>query len=528
MTETNLPAPPAGPGGQGRARTVPLIVGLLLALLGLPLLIGGVGLGWALATQADDDGFFSTPSARFTTSTVALTSDVLQFGEAGADDRWANLNLATVRLRVTAGVGSEAFVGIAPTEDVRRYLGSTSYDEVKGIDTDPFGYSLIRRGTPGQLGDPPTKEAFWSASVSGQGTTELLWEIQPGSYTAVVMNADGTPGVDVDLVAAGRAGLLGPLALGLFLAGAVVILGSGLLIVYGARPTVGMSATGTAATRTAPIDMPATNMTATNMVPIDTAAANMAATGAAATPAALTARPPDSPVTIIGRQDPNLSRGLWLIKWFLVLPHWILLAVLWAVFAVLTVVAFFAILITGRYPRGIFDLNVGILRWNWRMQFYATAALGTDRYPPFMLGSADYPADLTIAYPQQLSRGLVLVKSWLLALPHLLILAVLVGTWRWDVGVADRSSLSIGGLVGALTLAAGLMLLFTGRYPASLFDLLMGLNRWVYRVIAYVALMTDSYPPFRLDQGPTEQSESSPAAPYGGTAAPESDGTVNR
>jgi hypothetical protein len=162
-------------------------------------------------------------------------------------------------------------------------------------------------------------------------------------------------------------------------------------------------------------------------------------------------------------------------------------------------VAFFAILVTGRYPRGLFDLNVGILRWTWRVQFYATAAIGTDRYPPFTLDHTDYPADLDIAYPERLSRGLVLVKSWLLALPHLIVLGVLAGTWHF--GDTDGFQFAVGGLIGSLTLAAGLLLLFTGRYPAPLFDLLVGLNRWVYRVTAYVALMTDTYPPFRLDQG---------------------------
>ena len=180
-----------------------------------------------------------------------------------------------------------------------------------------------------------------------------------------------------------------------------------------------------------------------------------------------------------------------------------MLALLWLVFVVLTVVAFFAILVAGRYPRGLFDLNVGILRWTWRVQFYATAAIGTDRYPPFTLDHTDYPADLDIGYPERLSRGLVLVKSWLLALPHLIVLGVLAGTWQF--GDAHGFQFAVGGLIGALTLAAGLHLLFIGRYPASLFDLLVGLNRWVYRVTAYVALMTDTYRPSRLDQGPADR-----------------------
>jgi hypothetical protein len=211
------------------------------------------------------------------------------------------------------------------------------------------------------------------------------------------------------------------------------------------------------------------------------------------------------PLELTGELAPQLSRGLWLVKWLLAIPHFIVLFFLWIAFAVVCVIAFFAILFTGRYPRGLFDFNAGVLRWTWRVGFYSYSALGTDAYPPFTLKDApDYPARLSVEYPESLSRGLVLVKWWLLALPHYLVVAVFVGgasaawagggAWMWNSG----------GLVGLLVLFAGVVLLFTGRYPKPLYDFVLGMNRWVFRVAAYSSLMTDVYPPFRLDMGGDE------------------------
>jgi hypothetical protein len=132
---------------------------------------------------------------------------------------------------------------------------------------------------------------------------------------------------------------------------------------------------------------------------------------------------------------------------------------------------------------------------------------GTDRYPPFTLAEVpDYPARLDITYPEHLSRGLALVKSWLLAIPHYLIAGFFIGgagsmVWR----TSETTQISMGGgLVALLVLFAAVALLFRGTYPQGIFDAVLGINRWAIRVAAYAALMTDTYPPFRLDQGGSE------------------------
>jgi hypothetical protein len=214
------------------------------------------------------------------------------------------------------------------------------------------------------------------------------------------------------------------------------------------------------------------------------------------------------PIRIEGRLDDPLSRWRWLVKWLLALPHYVVLLFLWLAFIVMSIVAFFAILFTGCYPRGIFDFNVGVLRWTWRVSFYSYNALGTDRYPPFTLGPApDYPATLEVDYPERLSRGLVLVKWWLLAIPQYLILAAFAG------------GATSGGLVALLVCIAGVALLFNRTYPRGIYDFVMGMNRWGFRVVAYAALMTDKYPPFRLDMGGSEPDTPPGQAPHSAPVA---------
>ena len=224
------------------------------------------------------------------------------------------------------------------------------------------------------------------------------------------------------------------------------------------------------------------------------------------------ATPEGYPVRLDGWIDSELGRWQWLVKWFLAVPHLLVLALLWTATAALTVVAWFAILMTGSYPRGIFDFNVGVLRWTWRVQFYAFNVLGTDRYPPFSLeADPGYPAHLAVDYPAAMSRTLVLVK-WLLAVPHLDIVVLIAGV-PFSSWVDERwAAIGGGGLLGLLTLVAMVILLLSGRYPPTVFGLVMGLNRWVYRVLAYVLLMSDEYPPFRLDSGGTDP-ESVPVTP---------------
>ncbi|MQS09271.1 DUF4389 domain-containing protein [Streptomyces alkaliphilus] len=234
--------------------------------------------------------------------------------------------------------------------------------------------------------------------------------------------------------------------------------------------------------------------------------------------------PPAFPVRVEADPDEPLSRWLWLVKWLLLIPHYFLLAFLWTAFVVVTVIAFFAILFTARYPRPLFDFNLGVLRWTWRVAYYTTGAFATDRYPPFSLGvRPEYPARLTIEFPEQLSRGLVLVKWWLLAIPHYLVVGILTAP------PSGGEQFSPPGLITLLAFFAIIAVTFTAVYPRGLFDLMIGLNRWVLRVAAYVALMTDAHPPYRLDQGPREPGPEEPTTlPGPGNEMGEASGVTDR
>ncbi|MCX6498763.1 MAG: DUF4389 domain-containing protein [Arthrobacter sp.] len=495
-----------------------LVLGTLAGLLGLGLLAGAGFTGWANYQQRDG-GFFTTPSERYTVDSYALTSPrlnvMIEAGPSGVDP--AALAGSVLLRGSAADSAQQIFIGIAPQADAATYLSGVKHSELTEVRFSPFRvqYRDVAGTKPPAR---PADQSFWAASATGAGTQELKWDLRSGNWAVVIMNADASSPVSVDLRGGARSELLWPVFLGLLIGGIVLLAVGVPLIVAGAaglgrggppqgpgqQPQPGQAYAG------APGATPYGGVPAPGQ-PVAKAPYAAGSVAAAAPPGGYV-----YPARLSGYLDPHLSRWLWLVKWFLAIPHFIVLFFLWFAFVVTTIVAGFAILFTGRYPRSLFNFNVGVIRWSWRVAFYSYSALGTDQYPPFTLARTGYPADFDVDYPEKLSHGLVLVKSWLLAIPHLLIVGILTGTmrgWSGDGYRADgqwvQQNAGIS-LIGLLVLIAGVILLFTGQYWRGLFDLLLGLNRWIYRVITYVALMRDEYPPFHLDMGPTDPGDLQP------------------
>jgi len=430
-------------------RVVALIFGSLILLVGIALAIGGGTIIGVDRAFTDADGFLTAPPAELERDTYAIVGDLLLEG----DWIWWWRHPTEARVRMT---GDRAvFLGIGPRADVDAYLSDVPHAEIAEIDFDEYRSDRVwatdyRDVVGSSEPSPPTDQTFWEASVGGEGSQTLRWTIEPGDWTLVVMNANGGRGIAVDGAIGVEAPWLLGVGIGVLVAG-IVLVAIGLVLVLlvarGARTTL-------------PEGEPAPE------------------------PAA-----GEYPVTVTAELDESLSPALWLVKWFLLIPHFVVLPFLWVGFAASWLLSLFAILFTGRYPRGLFDYNVGVMRWSWRVAFYGYEALGTDRYPPFSLQPGGYPADLDVAYPDRLSPGLALVKWWLLAIPHYVVVGIFqggAGFYQW-------------GLILILTMFAAVALLFTGRYPKDIFRFVVGMNRWTLRLWAYVALMTDAYPPFRLD-----------------------------
>ena len=184
----------------------------------------------------------------------------------------------------------------------------------------------------------------------------------------------------------------------------------------------------------------------------------------------------------------RLTRWLIFFRGPFIIPHSFVLSFLFMALNVVTFVAWWAILFTGRYPEGMRSFAMSVMRWSARVQVYSMGL--RDEYPPF--GDGPYPMTFAQQRPSRQSRLLLFARPFML-IPHYICLMV--------VGLA----------ASVVALAAWIAVLFTGRMPRGMFTFITGTLRWIFRVALYQLMLTDANPPFSLDNGTPVVDTSAPA-----------------
>ena len=223
------------PVTMGAKRILLLVFGSLLALVGLAAAIGGATALIAYGAGRDSDGYFTTSTQRFVTKARALVSEEVDLGSEGDAAGPVSLgDLANVRVRAEAVGGRAIFVGIGPRSQVAAYLEGVAYDEVTNVDYGPFRVTYVAH--PGlRIPAPPAQQDFWAARASGTGRQTLTWDLQGGSWSLVVMNADAAPVVAANLQLGVKIKILLGLGIGLLVGGLIVLAIGVTMIVFGAR-----------------------------------------------------------------------------------------------------------------------------------------------------------------------------------------------------------------------------------------------------------------------------------------------------
>lgn len=431
-------------------RIVLLVLGILLALTSFSFLTGGALILWADAALTDEDGFITTSPRNLQRDSHAIVTEPVEIGR-GFMWFWDRAR-ADIRITGTQNLPDpDLFIGIATQRDLDAYLQDVQHDEIVDLREPEF------RRVPGQVQPaPPDEEDFWTVSAQGPDTETLDWQLEPGTYRTVFMNADASPELDIDVTLGVMVPWLFGLGVGLLVAAVFLLLAGTVLIIFAVRGSRRPSPNGDEA-------------------------------------------PPHDryPVSLlVDYPERNLNRLTTFFRPIVALPILFILAFLlgpglewgsgwgpWRFQA--SILVGFVIIPTAvmivfrqKYTRWWYDWNVNLAGLVARVSTYL--ALLRDEYPSTDEKQAVH---IDLPYPDvkaDLNRWLPLIK-WFLAIPHYIVL--------WFLGVA----------VFIIIIIAWFAILFTGRYPRDFFDFVAGVFRWSLRVAAYAFLLTtDRYPPFSL------------------------------
>jgi hypothetical protein len=227
------------------ARIALIVTGAITGLLAAGLLaVGGAAL-WG-ESEKDGDGYLAADGHRFAASTHALASESLDIDLDGAGWLMDREDVGDVRLEVAPHGDEPVFVGIGPTDQVSRYLSGVAHTSVSDVDSWPFEASYDESRVAGDRKPaPPGEQRIWAASVQGAGTQTLKWDVEDGDWSVVVMNADGSHGVDAEVEAGAKVPFLAEVGWTAAGTGAFLLIAATALLVAGIRTPRYRSGAGT-------------------------------------------------------------------------------------------------------------------------------------------------------------------------------------------------------------------------------------------------------------------------------------------
>ena len=234
MTETTAGRPARQPNG---GRIAAILVSGLVALISIGFLAAGGGLLWA-DSQKDADGYISTGTDRYSTDTSALATENLDLDLDGLETLVEDDVYGKVRLRAESNDGKPLFIGIARTSDVSDYLRGSSHALITDVDYSPFHVDY-RTQDGDRIPAAPGAQRIWAASAQGAGKQALTWDVRDGDWSVVVMNADGSPGVDAGVSAGASVGFLDEAGKISLTTGFVLLILAGGLLFVGVRSRPG-------------------------------------------------------------------------------------------------------------------------------------------------------------------------------------------------------------------------------------------------------------------------------------------------
>ncbi len=223
-----------------------LIFGVLGLLISISLLLGGAAILIADNIIKDNDGFYTTKTINIDRNSYAIVTGPTDVDvDVGWNSRllWDLGDLVTFRIEGANTDSSDPiFIGIARESDIDDYLNNVEYDEVRRLHTNRLDIDY-RNHSGTTAPEAPTTQTFWEESTSGTGTQTLEWELEEGSHTLVIMNTDGSAGIDANMVFGAKVPLLLGVGIGILVAGIIGLCISILLIALAARKAVTVTPT---------------------------------------------------------------------------------------------------------------------------------------------------------------------------------------------------------------------------------------------------------------------------------------------